>query len=294
MYDLGSMMLADRDTWPRVPPIELTCGIVGKLYALAIAALVIGLVRLRKVERRAHRAQTWQLKIKYFALGLAISSSALLVWLPAQASQPFDMTAVLQLFSTCVALVLSFAHGRRSRLSSDILLVYWLFSAIATTAQLRSLIKHSTDSLDISVLVAYVALLGASLTALWAEATAQPSESRIHLPDDDKQDPAEQAHIFSRLIFAWATPAINAGYRRNYLDIEHLYGMPRELMGDQANVEFLAQWTRSQAQSSPSLLRVMWSGTWRDILWSGVYLAISVGSQLLQPLLLRRIITFFQ
>ncbi|KAJ2489954.1 hypothetical protein IWW37_003584 [Coemansia sp. RSA 2050] len=292
------MILGDYDTWPRVPTIELVCGIVGKLYALAVAALAIGLVRLRKKERRGHCAQTWQLKIKNFTLGLAIASSALLVWLLAQASRPLDMTAVFQLLSTCIALVLSFAHSRRSTLPSDTLLVYWLFSAIANATQLHSYVKHSTDSLDISVLIAYVAYLGASLTALWVEATAQPSESHVRLVAaadvDDKRDPAEQAHIFSRLIYAWATPAIDAGYRRNYLDIEHLYGMPRELTGDHANVKFLAEWTRSQTQPSPSLLKVMWNGTWRDVLWSGIYLKISVGSQLLQPLLLRRIITFFQ
>ncbi|KAJ2812245.1 hypothetical protein H4S07_001528, partial [Coemansia furcata] len=129
--------------------------------------------------------------------------------------------------------------------------------------------------------------------ALWVEVTAQPSESNAHLADD-KLDPAEQANIFSRLIFSWATPAIDAGYSRKYLDIEHLYDMPQELTGDRTNFKFLAAWTHSQTRGSSSLLRIMWDGIWRDIVWSGVYLIVSVGSQLLQPLLLRKIITFFQ
>ncbi|KAJ2113630.1 hypothetical protein IW146_003711 [Coemansia sp. RSA 922] len=206
------------------------------------------------------------------------------------------MAAVLQLASTSVALVFSYAHSRHSLFPSDVLLVYWLFSAIASAAQLRSYVKHSTDALDIRMLTAYVAYLGASLVAMRAEATPRPSESHIHLADtdDDKRDPAEQANIFSRLIFAWATPAIDAGYRRKHLDLEHLYTMPQELTGDQTNIKFLAEWAHSKTQRSSSLLRIMWNGTWRDIIWSGVYLIVSVGSQLLQPLLLRKIITFFQ
>ncbi|KAJ2860637.1 hypothetical protein GGH94_005388, partial [Coemansia aciculifera] len=292
-----SMLLADHGIWLFAPATEWTYNVIGKLHALAVVSFAIGLVRLRNEERRGHCAHAWQLKIKYLALGLAIVSSALLVWLLAQAAQPLDMATVFQLASTSIALVFSYAHSRHSLLPSDVLLVYWLFSTIASAAQLRNYVKHTTDSLDFCVLAAYVAYLGASLMAMWAEATPRPSESHIHLADtedDDERDPAEQAHIFSRFIFAWATPAIDAGYRRKHLDLEHLYTMPQELTGDQTNVKFLAEWAHSQTQRSPSLLRIMWNGTWRDIIWSGVYLIVSVGSQLLQPLLLRKIITFFQ
>ncbi|KAJ2743208.1 hypothetical protein GGI20_003915, partial [Coemansia sp. BCRC 34301] len=175
--------------------------------------------------------------------------------------------------------------------------MYWLLSACACVAQLRQYSKYTTEEPDLGVVSMHVVYLGASLIALWTEATtAQFNAPHIHLTDNDSDtyNPAEKAHIFSRLVYSWATPAIEAGYRRNYLDIEQLYGMPRVLTGDQTNVEFLAEWAHAQTQGSSSLLRIMWNGCWREVVWSGAYLALSVGSQILQPLLLRRIIAFLQ
>ncbi|KAI7833448.1 P-loop containing nucleoside triphosphate hydrolase protein [Kickxella alabastrina] len=229
------------------------------------------------------------------------------------------LAGVLQLISSLSALLLHCIHSGRSSVSSDVLLVYWPVSLALSLLVLRSKTKlDSFGNLHGTALLPHVVFVFAAAFAFWAELdTGQPTRRHqpIYIPQDDRENDSgdhrdnnntrcgrrerQHANIFSRWTFAWMTPLIDESYERacngrNGGEAEML-GLPKKLAGNAACDGFFAAWDfecRAGTQQ-PRLLWLLVNGISHDLLVSGLYLAFSTMAQLLQPLLLKRVIVFF-
>ncbi|KAJ1870378.1 hypothetical protein LPJ55_004696, partial [Coemansia sp. RSA 990] len=160
--------------------------------------------------------------------------------------------------------------------------------------------RHASIREANSVLVqsAYIA---AALVCFILEITTKPLHVELPCDCDDSLNCMEtrerykpKPHIFSRLVYMWVTPAIDNGRLQNRYREDDLFRVPRNISGQQANIEFLADWDTFGATNQQSLLSLLVKHTSRDILVSGVYMALSATAQLLQPLMLKKTIEFFR
>ncbi|KAJ2668238.1 hypothetical protein IWW42_005359 [Coemansia sp. RSA 1085] len=184
--------------------------------------------------------------------------------------------------------------------ASDALLIYWLASICLMLEMTHREARHASIREANSVLVqsAYIA---AALVCFILEITTKPLHVELPCDCDDSLNCMEarerykpKPHIFSRLVYMWVTPAIDNGRLQNRYREDDLFRVPRNISGQQANIEFLADWDTFGATNQQSLLSLLVKHTSRDILVSGVYMALSATAQLLQPLMLKKTIEFFR
>ncbi|KAI8318746.1 hypothetical protein GQ54DRAFT_66140, partial [Martensiomyces pterosporus] len=300
------------------PPGDWTWVVFTAFHAAAILGMAVRsrqlVVAQRAVLDRLERpATSWKSRIKFCSVALAIAASAALAYAWATMigeqplASPYAVSALLQLFSSACALRLHQVHHARSLHASDPLLMYWLFAAILSLVALRSGIKYADEHSNPAALAAHIAyLVSAALSLSMELATCPPPRQHFVLDDGADGDspaspnikryenPLEDANIFSRLTFSWVTPAINDGYRRQSRSMDDLYALPKELAGEEPGSKFFDVWSNERSKAYPSLLRALFRGTRKDIAVSGMFFLIATASQLVQPLLLKQVIAFFQ
>ncbi|KAJ2156306.1 hypothetical protein GGF46_005277 [Coemansia sp. RSA 552] len=212
---------------------------------------------------------------------------------------------LLQAVSSLSALLLHYAQYKRSPVPSDALLGYWLASACLSLVMTHKEARHMPPSVaKVDATLVQGLYVCAAAAAFVSELTTRPSSSH-HVLDCDcegddncwtkKQRSSSQkpANIFSRLLFTWVTPAIDSGFVRGRYRQEDLFDVPRAVAGANMFDKFLAEWDTQDPADRTSLLRVLCRGIRHDVAISGFYMALSSVAQLLQPLVLKKLIGFF-
>ncbi|KAJ2851940.1 hypothetical protein IWW36_000713 [Coemansia brasiliensis] len=154
--------------------------------------------------------------------------------------------------------------------------------------------RHTSVAKKSNSVFVQSAYIAAALACFILEITTQPLHLELPCDCDDSLGCMEKPHIFSRLIYMWVTPAIDSGRLQNQYREDDLFRVPRNISGQQANIDFLADWDTHDATKQLSLLSLLAKYTYRDIIISGIYMALSTTAQLLQPLVLKKVIGFFQ
>ncbi|KAJ2476028.1 hypothetical protein IWW56_005135, partial [Coemansia sp. RSA 2131] len=220
-------------------------------------------------------------------------------------SELWILATGLQLLSLLGALQFHYVQYVRSPGSSDALLGYWLVSAGLSIEMTHLEARHMSIESSFDGVLLQSAYIGAVVVAFVLEITTRPSPSYFVL-DCECQDnmecresrsqigPKQHSNIFSRLVYMWVTPAINNGLSQNRYREEDLLSVPASISGNQANANFLAEWESQCVNGNLSLLRVLARSVSHDVVVSGLYMALSTTAQLLQPLVLKQVIGYFQ
>ncbi|KAJ2296365.1 hypothetical protein IWW55_005130, partial [Coemansia sp. RSA 2706] len=185
----------------------------------------------------------------------------------------------LQLLSTMSALVFHCVQYTRSPGSSDALLGYWLASVGLSLEMTHREARHMSMAPKADGVLVQSAYVGAAAIAFVLEITTRPLSQPFALSCDCEDD---------------SECSIDNGLAQSRYHEEDLFGIPKAISGAQVNEEFLAEWECQNAGKSQSLLRVLAKSVGRDVLVSGLYMALATTAQLLQPLVLKKVIGFFQ
>ncbi|OAD00212.1 hypothetical protein MUCCIDRAFT_166009 [Mucor lusitanicus CBS 277.49] len=190
----------------------------------------------------------------------------------------------------CV-IVLHHLEYTRNKISSGVLLFYWLFEIVAGCIKLRTMIiSHGKTSNHPDHFAMYLIRFALSIIIFILELVPRPQSQYIMLQDEDDEMecPEEKANIFGRLTFSWMTPLMQLGYKTP-LVMEDLWNLKHE---DEAQVvakRFQKHWKREMDKEKPSLFRALVFTLGGPFLFAAVLKAIQDVLQFTQPLLLREL-----
>ncbi|KAI8353074.1 multi drug resistance-associated protein MRP [Mortierella sp. GBAus27b] len=206
------------------------------------------------------------------------------------------MSSALEIIALVLALTLTIEENKKSRLSSNVLLVYWLLLVVVSGIKLRTLTMGCpTSIIHQSILqhrVTPVTLLGGKVidAILVFALECIPGDSGIRL-DDDNLCPEEEANIFSIVSFHWVTGLMRKGYT-NPLTMDDLWSLRRVDRSRSASDTFGTIWGREIRKDNPSLLRALAAAYGRPFYIAAIWKATSDILEFAQPLLLGELLRF--
>ncbi|KAM9802672.1 ATP-binding cassette sub-family C member 4-like isoform 2-T2 [Syngnathus typhle] len=118
------------------------------------------------------------------------------------------------------------------------------------------------------------------------------------LRQDVKDNPFSKANLFSKLFFCWLNPLFKTGYKRR-LEQDDMYKVLPEDASDRLGEELQWYWDQegklaTKAQRQPELTRVIVKCYWKSNARIGVYLVIQEVIKVIQPVLLGKLIEYFE
>ncbi|KAH9270061.1 hypothetical protein BASA83_007891 [Batrachochytrium salamandrivorans] len=178
-----------------------------------------------------------------------------------------------------------------SRLSSSILLFFWLGSIIAHGIVLRTSILldiQTTRPLYFSFVVSSLVL---SLFVFIVENLPKPQSYYLSLDDISNASPEATANIFSRLTFQWMDQLMRLGYTKD-LDMDDLWNLKKTDTSNYNSETFQKAWTKQLSKKSPSLLRAVASAFGPVFLSSAIFKGCQDILGFIQPQFLRQMMEF--
>lgn len=100
----------------------------------------------------------------------------------------------------------------RNRVSSAVLLFYWLFVIIVQSVKLRTRLLNHDYETQLTQFILFCIYSGLSVVIFCLENVSKPKGQYILLEENDS--PEEMSNIFSRLTFGWMTPLMRLGYQK--------------------------------------------------------------------------------
>ncbi|KAK6098443.1 hypothetical protein MT418_002471 [Batrachochytrium dendrobatidis] len=162
--------------------------------------------------------------------------------------------------SSCIIYLLAAAlhHYEHfySRLSSSVLLFFWLGSLITNLIALRTCILlqiYYPRPVHFGFIASSVVF---SLFVFVFENLPKPQSYYLSLDDVINASPEATANIFSRLTFQWMDPLMRLGYTKD-LDMDDLWNLKKTDTGNYNSEAFQKTWTKQLTKRSPSLLRAV-------------------------------------
>ncbi|KAF9199094.1 hypothetical protein BGZ49_010827 [Haplosporangium sp. Z 27] len=212
-----------------------------------------------------------------------------------------SLSSLLEIFSLIFALVLTIVENEKTYLSSNVLLLYWLFLIITSAIKLRTLTmgcpvdilngfgkpsKHQ-QLLTIGLLSGKIidAILVFILECIHRDAGIQLGE------DNYEKCPEDEANIFSIASFHWVTPLMRKGYAKP-LTMNDLWGLRKEDQSKNVSNTFAATWDNELKKKNPSLLRALARAFGKPFFIAGIWKAANDILGFLQPVLLRELLRF--
>ncbi|KAJ3092332.1 hypothetical protein HK102_008482 [Quaeritorhiza haematococci] len=129
-------------------------------------------------------------------------------------------------FGTAIYLLAAGLHHLehlRSRLSSTILLLFWLITIVVDAIKIRTLILLDYPNLNTPYFAVYASVVGLSIVAFALENIPKPKNYYLSLDDECLNVcPEVTANIFSRLSFHWMDSLMKLGYKKD-LDMDDLW-----------------------------------------------------------------------
>ncbi|KAI8362629.1 multi drug resistance-associated protein MRP [Blakeslea trispora] len=166
------------------------------------------------------------------------------------------------LFQGLFILILVFVIGlhhleyTRNRISSAVLLFFWLFIIIVDGFKLRTQILDDKYYTNSTQFVLFAIAFALSVTMFVLENIPRPKSQYIMLEEDEYESPEEKVNIFGRLTFEWMTPLMRLGYQKP-LTMEDLWNLKSDDQSANVSTQFQQNWQKELAKQKPSLLRAL-------------------------------------
>ncbi|KAG0313169.1 hypothetical protein BGZ99_009032 [Dissophora globulifera] len=289
-----------KDSWgpfnPECPADFTPCFEDTLLRLLPIGFLLVAgvprLVRLSKQTSLIHPSKNWRQIVKLIAIAaLVIVSSAAIVLEQLKSlhvSIEF-LAAIIEIAALLFAFALAVAENRKSYLSSTVLLIFWLLSAIAAGIKVRTLVL-GCPAADIQQMTVFGAKFFLTLLVFALECIRK--DAGIRLDDDDYQKcPEDEANIFSVASFHWVTDLMRRGYAKP-LTFSDLWVLRKEDRSENVSTTFADAWEKELKKEHPSLVRAISSAFGRPFYIAGIWKAANDILGFLQPVLLRQMLLF--
>ncbi|KAF9359131.1 hypothetical protein BGX26_000075 [Mortierella sp. AD094] len=308
-----------KGTWgpfdPKCPADFTPCFEDTFLKLVPVAFLLIAglprLIKLSKQESLRYPSTSWRQTLKLIGIVALITISiATLVQDRLDSSKHGifhhigleSLSSLLEILSLILALALAVVENKKNYLSSNVLLVYWLFLIITSAIKLRTLTlgcpvdilsglgkpsKHQQQVI-VGLLSGKIidAILVFSLECVHRDAGIQLGE------DNYEKCPEDEANIFSIVSFHWVTGLMRKGYSKP-LTMDDLWGLRKEDQSKNVSNTFAASWDRELKKKHPSLLKALAGAFGKPFYIAGIWKAANDILGFLQPVLLREILRFF-
>ncbi|KAI1318942.1 hypothetical protein EDD11_005376 [Mortierella claussenii] len=273
------------------------------LRFIPVAFLVLAglprLVRLSKQASVVRPSASWPQILKLigiFALvATAISIQIQNWWSSSSSGHKSNSFSIEFLFSIIEVAALIFAWGltavenKKSFLSSNVLLVFWLLLIASTLTKLRTLALGCPIHNLVQVSLYGVRL---ALTVLVFALESMRKDAGIRLGEDDQQKcPEDDANIFSIASFYWVTGLMRKGYAKP-LTFNDLWTLRNEDQSKNVSLTFAEAWARELKKNSPSLVRAISAAFGKPFYIAGIWKAVNDILGFLQPILLREMLRF--
>ncbi|XP_054470688.1 ATP-binding cassette sub-family C member 4-like [Anoplopoma fimbria] len=118
------------------------------------------------------------------------------------------------------------------------------------------------------------------------------------LRKEEKDNPSASANLLSKIFFCWLNPLFKIGYQRK-LEEDDMYKVLPEDASHRLGEELQWYWNREVQQAAkdlrpPRLAKVLVQCYWRSYALMGIYIFIEEVIKVIQPLLLGKIIEYFE
>uniref|UniRef100_UPI0037E906A4 ATP-binding cassette sub-family C member 4-like n=1 Tax=Semicossyphus pulcher TaxID=241346 RepID=UPI0037E906A4 len=118
------------------------------------------------------------------------------------------------------------------------------------------------------------------------------------LRKEGKDNPSASANLFSKIFFCWLNPLFKIGYKKK-LEEDDMYKVLPEDASDRLGEELQWYWNREVQRATkdlraPSLTKALVQCFWRSYSLIGVYIFIEEVIKVIQPVLLGKIIEYFE
>ncbi|KAG0202488.1 hypothetical protein BGX28_005009 [Mortierella sp. GBA30] len=252
------------------------------------------LVRLSKQTSLSHPSHNWRQVLKQIGIiALIVLTTATIIShrhqnIKAAISLEF-LSSIVEVVALASAFLLTIVENRKSFLSSNVLLVFWLLVIVVTGVKLRTLTLGcvASDSTD-STLYGTKLLLTTLIFAL----ECVRKDAGVHLGDDDFQKcPEDEANIFSIASFHWVTDLMRKGYAKP-LTMDDLWVLKKEDQSKNVSLTFEQAWEKELKKEHPSLIRALARAFGRPFYVAGVWKAVNDILGFMQPVLLREMLRF--
>ncbi|KAJ2342680.1 hypothetical protein GGH92_005267, partial [Coemansia sp. RSA 2673] len=247
------------------------------------------------------------------ALASAIAAAPALELLFTASTQPlsgiFNVFAVgllLQSIAYVVALRLHHYEHTRMRKSSDILLLYWLFTIVVSLVTLRTDLatRYTLSATYSTVLMVRYTMLALTFALFSVELVPRKMSEYVLAEDDDDdmtsasrfgvQALVEDANIFSRLAFSWMSPLLKLSQSKQITE-DDLSEIPSDITPVNIAEIFDAHWQceiDKCEKRAPSLIRALWKTIGVRYILGGVLELIFDILMTMRPLLLSQMLEF--
>ncbi|KAJ2248155.1 hypothetical protein GGI13_004765, partial [Coemansia sp. RSA 455] len=247
------------------------------------------------------------------ALAGAIAAAPVLELLFTASTQPlsgifnvFTVGLLLQSIAYVVALRLHHYEHTKMRKSSDILLLYWLFTIVVSLVTLRTDLAtgYTLSATYSTVLIVRYTMLALTFALFSAELV--PRKMSEYVPAEDNDDdmtstsrfgvraPMEDANIFSLLTFSWMSPLLKLSQSKQITE-DDLWEVPSHIAPVDVAEIFDVHWQHEldhHLHCTPSLWRALWRTTGTHIVIGGFFKLIHDSVSLLNPVLLSLLLGF--
>ncbi|KAF9586459.1 hypothetical protein BGW38_004536 [Lunasporangiospora selenospora] len=283
---------------PECPADFTPCFEESVLKLIPVVFLSVGgLVRFRqlsKVSNLAHPSKNWRQIVKLIGIVGVIVVSALILFfsrLDTDGSTGAEtLSSVAEVAAFVLALALTVVENKKSFLSSDVLLIYWLAVILNSGVRLRTLLMGCSEDVTQTELVLQGAKLALVILVFSFECVRK--DSGVQLGDEDFQKcPEDEANIFSISTFHWVSGLMKVGYAKP-LTMDDLWVLRKQDQSKTASITFAEAWEKELKSESPSLVRAISNAFGRPFYIAGVWKAINDILGFTQPLLLRQMLLF--
>ncbi|KAJ2088098.1 hypothetical protein GGI09_006438, partial [Coemansia sp. S100] len=207
-------------------------------------------------------------------LASAIVAAPILELLFTASTQPlsgifnvFTVGLFLQSIAYVVALRLHHYEHTRMRKSSDILLLYWLFTIVVSLVILRTDLatRYTLSATYSAVLMVRYTMLALTFVLFSVELVPRKMSEYVLAEDDDDDDddmtstsrfgvraPMEDANIFSLLTFSWMSPLLKLSQSKQITE-DDLWEVPSHIAPVDVAETFDVHWQHELDHCAPSL-----------------------------------------
>ncbi|KAG1554327.1 hypothetical protein G6F51_000001 [Rhizopus arrhizus] len=183
-------------------------------------------------------------------------------------------------------IVLHHIEYTRNRVSSAVLLFYWLFVILVNGTKLRTqILSHVYETQSVPFIL-FGIYSGLSLVIFVLENIPKPKSQYILLEENDS--PEEMANIFSRLTFSWMTPLMRLGYQKPLI-MDDLWNLTTEDQSAIIGNRFQQNWEKEMQKAKPSLLRVLVKTLSGPFALAALFKLLQDILQFTQPMLLKQL-----
>ncbi|KAH3686130.1 hypothetical protein WICPIJ_002894 [Wickerhamomyces pijperi] len=271
------------------------CFINGGIFsAINLYLVVFGIYQIFKIRgsvtsESVSFKKNWVYSARLIVVLTQVIISILTAHYTASESKKFNTDVFQPIFQSFALVVAYFLHHYDyfySRVSNGILLSYWLFSTIAGFIKIFNLFWRGEVSDDYFVLSSFSFCVSFfALLVSWL-----PTKPRSY-HSIDKEDPLEEADLFSLLTFSWMTPLMKLGHE-TFLTEEHLPPLPNSFKSSVISEKFNVNWKKQQEKTKPSLGWAVLATFGSQIALGGLFKVCQDVLQFVQPQFLRYLIKF--